>query len=114
MYADTTVRIVAMEFDIPYRLLISADRRQHVARARIAAMWCVRKLHPDLSLHEIGRLFGNRHHTTVMYALARAEDRIMRESRFAAKVQKVVTAGQASELERSDPVVQSFLVEAGL
>lgn len=119
MHGDNVIRAAAREFEVPHYQIVSSDRRQHVARARIAAMWCIRRVYPDLALAEIGRLFGGRHHTTVLYALAQADARRTRDGRYAGQLERVVrscrpTEPLASELDRRDPDVRAFLVEAGI
>ena len=47
--------------------MTSSRRDRHIARPRQLAMYLCREL-TDRSLPEIGRLFGGRDHTTVLYA----------------------------------------------
>jgi len=51
--------------------LTGPRRQQKLADARHLAMWLVRELHPRLSLPQIARVFGYRHHTTIMHACRR-------------------------------------------
>ena len=59
-----------------YRLrpidMVSARRAREVARPRQVAMYLCREMTPR-SFPEIGRMFGNRDHTTVMYACRQIE-----------------------------------------
>ena len=59
---------VEIETGISREILKGSSRKQEPARARMLAMWLIRKLTP-LSLPQIGRHFGGRHHTTVMHAI---------------------------------------------
>lgn len=53
---------------------ILADRREApIARARMAAIWLASKM-TRLSTPTLGRLFGDRDHTTILAALSRADD----------------------------------------
>lgn len=53
---------------------ILADRREApIARARLAAIWLASKM-TRLSTPTLGRLFGDRDHTTILAALSRADD----------------------------------------
>lgn len=61
-------RVVAHYFGIPLREMTSARRSREVARPRQVAMYLARELTP-FSLPMIGKLFGNRDHTTVIYAI---------------------------------------------
>ena len=54
-------------FDLSIDELEGPSRTQQIATARQIAMYLCRELTP-LSLPKIGQLFGNRDHTTVMYA----------------------------------------------
>ena len=54
-------------FKLPVEELYGSSRSQAVANARQIAMYLCREM-TDLSLPKIGQLFGNRDHTTVMYA----------------------------------------------
>lgn len=60
-------RLVATEYKIPVREMVSQRRARKVARPRQIAMFLARETTP-LSLPNIGRLFGWRDHTTVMHA----------------------------------------------
>jgi len=65
---------------IPAELIISGQAREHrIARARQIAMYLCREL-TNLSLPKIGQLFGNRDHTTVMYANKKISE-LMKERR---------------------------------
>ena len=59
--------------------LYGSSRSQAVATARQIAMYLCREL-TSLSLPKIGQLFGNRDHTTVMYANKKISE-LMKERR---------------------------------
>ncbi|MET0853707.1 MAG: helix-turn-helix domain-containing protein, partial [Microterricola sp.] len=59
--------------------LYGSSRSQAVATARQIAMYLCREL-TNLSLPKIGQLFGNRDHTTVMYANKKISE-LMKERR---------------------------------
>lgn len=62
--------------DYPWTLreLKDVARGQAHARPRQVCMWLVKRLCPSSSLPSIGKLFGNRDHTTVMHAVRRAPE----------------------------------------
>ena len=59
---------VAEQWGIRLTDMTSARRSRNVARPRQVAMYLA-KMFTDRSLPEIGRMFGNRDHTTVMHAV---------------------------------------------
>ena len=61
----------------------SARRARSVSHPRQVAMYLCRELTPR-SLPEIGRLFGNRDHSTVIYAMAAVAARIAKSDTLAA------------------------------
>jgi chromosomal replication initiator protein len=65
-------------FDVSRDELVSASRNARLAWARQVAMYLARE-HTDATLPAIGRSFGGRNHTTVMYACRRAGERIARD-----------------------------------
>jgi len=66
--ARSIIERVSVAMGIPYREIVGASRMRDIAEARQVAMYEVRKLRPDLSLPQIGRIFG-RDHTTVLHAV---------------------------------------------
>lgn len=61
-------RSTARWFKIDFNEMVSARRAREVARPRQVAMYLARNLTPK-SLPDIGRLFGDRDHTTVIHAV---------------------------------------------
>ena len=59
--------------------LYGSSRSQQIATARQIAMYLCRE-RTSLSLPKIGQLFGNRDHTTVMYAVKKISE-LMKERR---------------------------------
>lgn len=66
---------VANHYNIKVSDLESAKKTSNIAYPRQVAMYLIREL-TDSSLPQIGRYFGNRHHTTVKYACEKIEDDI--------------------------------------
>jgi len=72
----TQVQDAACEhFKVSREELLSTTRAQHLAWPRQAAMYLARELTHE-SLPSIGREFGDRDHTTVLYACRRALERL--------------------------------------
>ncbi len=70
---------VSKYFSIPINVLVGSKRNQYIAHARQVAMYLCRELTSD-SLPAIGRVFGNRDHATVIYAITKINDLISKES----------------------------------
>jgi chromosomal replication initiator protein len=82
---------VADSFGISCEELVGPARTTTPLRARQAAILLTREL-TDLSLPQIGRLFGGRDHSTVLNSLRRAEARITADPTFAACVDELRSA----------------------
>ena len=88
------IEATATAFGVSARDLLSTRRVSSLVSARHAAMWLARKLttHGYLGL---GRAF-RRDHTTVMYGVTRAEQRMVDDAAFASRVQTLeATIGRA-------------------
>jgi hypothetical protein len=64
---------VADEWGVSAAELVSARRTDVLIRPRFVLIWLMKQVSP-MSLPQIGRLVGNRDHTTVMYSLRRVDD----------------------------------------
>jgi chromosomal replication initiator protein len=74
------VRAVAEYFKLTQEELFGKSRSQAIVIARQIAMYLCREK-TSMSLPKIGALFGNRDHTTVMYAIKKVGD-LMKERRY--------------------------------
>ena len=79
--ADDVMMLITTEFAITSRELVGKSRTQTVSLPRQIAMFLLRE-HTELSLEDIGRIFGNRDHTTVLYAVTRVRERILKDRMF--------------------------------
>jgi chromosomal replication initiator protein len=82
---------VAEGFGISRAELIGSSRAATPLRARQVAIFLTREL-TDLSLPQIGRLYGGRDHSTVINSLRRVEARIAEDLELAERVQTLRTA----------------------
>jgi chromosomal replication initiator protein len=91
---------VAYLFGLSAEELRQESKRQVVAVPRQIAIYLVKQM-TDASLPEIGRQFGGKHHSTVMYSIAKIDER----RRTDADLNHVI-----SELLQSlaDPQVREF------
>lgn len=75
-------KTVSKHFDVSVNEICSKRRAQRYAKPRHFAMYLAKQLTAH-SLPEIGRKFGGRDHTTVMHAVRRVDDLIVRDSAIA-------------------------------
>ena len=76
---------VSERFGVRPESLVGKRRTQAIAMPRQVAMYLMRHL-TDLSLVEIGRVFGGRDHSTVIHACRQVTERIQAEESFRDKV----------------------------
>jgi chromosomal replication initiator protein len=77
-------------FDIGFEELIAHKRTRRLVTPRQVAMYLSREL-TDASLPNIGKAFGNRDHTTVMYAVQKVAQQMSDEGEVYAAVQTLTT-----------------------
>jgi chromosomal replication initiator protein len=90
MRPERIVTVVAERFGVRVDALCGQRRTQSIALPRQVAMYLMRQL-TDLSLVEIGRAFGGRDHTTVMYACVKVGELVGRDTVFADKVNGMIS-----------------------
>jgi chromosomal replication initiator protein len=72
--SEEVMALITGEFAITARELIGKSRTQAISMPRQIAMFLLRE-HTESSLEDIGRIFGNRDHTTVIYAVNKIRER---------------------------------------
>lgn len=77
---DRIIRAVAAHFGLQPEHLIRRSNTREIVWPRQIAMWLCREL-LGLSLPKIGRLFGRKHHTTVLYAIRMVNEQMRLERR---------------------------------
>ena len=77
---------VAEQWGIRLTDMTSARRSRNVARPRQVAMYLAKHF-TDRSLPEIGRMFGNRDHTTVMHGVRRVTELMAEDPDFREQVE---------------------------
>ncbi len=87
---ERILTVVAERFGVKAEALCGARRTRTIAMPRQVAMYLTRQL-TDLSLGEIGRLFGGRDHTTVMYACDKVATLIEQDPSFTEKVNGLIS-----------------------
>jgi chromosomal replication initiator protein len=90
--------VVAKQAQLAIGELKGKSRQQSIADARGMAMFLIRRL-TQASYAEIGRHFGNRDHSTVLYACQKYERKTAQEDetrRLVAELTAQIAAGEAS------------------
>jgi chromosomal replication initiator protein len=90
MTPERIVASVSDKFGIKSEAICGKRRTRNVALPRQVAMYLMRQL-TDLSLVEIGRMFGGRDHTTVLYACDKVGTMITDDTQFADKVNGLIS-----------------------
>lgn len=67
------IRVIAELHGVKAEDVVGPSRKKHLIPARFEAMAHMRQVH-GWSLPRIGRLFGGRDHTTVLYAIRRYKE----------------------------------------
>ncbi len=78
---DDVMTLITTEFAITARELTGKSRTQTVSLPRQVAMFLLRE-HTESSLEDVGRIFGNRDHTTVLYAVNKIRERSQKDRLF--------------------------------
>jgi chromosomal replication initiator protein len=95
---ECVMNVIAREFSLSPRDITGKSRVSHVSSTRQLGMYLSRH-HTDHSLEEIGRFFGNRDHTTVIYGLSKIKKRMQQDRSFQALVERLghrMVASQAA------------------
>ncbi len=79
--AEDIMSLITTEFAISARELVGKSRTQTVSMPRQIAMFLLRE-HTESSLEDVGRIFGNRDHTTVLYAVNKIRERSQKDRLF--------------------------------
>ncbi len=85
---ETIIAAVCAEFDLSRQQLLSETRIQRIVEPRQVAMLLTRTL-TNLSLNEIGQVFGGRDHGTVLHAVNVISNRMVTEPALRAQVSLV-------------------------
>lgn len=83
------LKAVCLEFGVSLEDLRGESRTKTRANSRHVAMYLLRKL-TDLSLVEIAEQFGNRHHSTVIFAIKKVISSSQSDLRFKHRVDRIL------------------------
>lgn len=100
----------AKEFGFSFAELTAKTRRTDLVYARQMIMLDVKEKWPEMSLLEIGRLFGGFDHATILHALRRAEDYRSGKIQPVVVTKRVKSKGIFGPNKRLKPEVQDKMV----
>lgn len=100
----------ARDFGFTLAELTAKSRRTDLVYARQMIMLEVKEKWPEISLPELGRLFGGFDHTTILHALRRAEDYRSGKTQPHVVTKRVKSKGVYGAHKRIKPEVQNKMV----
>ena len=80
---------VARTFGITSEDIRSSKRNSNISNARQIAIYAVREI-TDLSMNLIGEEFGNRDHSTIVYAIKQIEKNMAKDPKLKATVEDII------------------------
>lgn len=87
---ERILAVVADRYGVKAEALYGSRRTRNIVMPRQVAMYLTRQL-TELSLGEIGKLFGGRDHTTVLYACDKIAKMIRSENSFADRINGLIS-----------------------
>ncbi|MBI4128586.1 MAG: chromosomal replication initiator protein DnaA, partial [Parcubacteria group bacterium] len=84
------VKIIADFYSLDERVLFEKTRRKEIVRPRQIAMFIMRR-ELDFSFPSIGQKFGQRDHTTVIYACRKIDSEMEKDKRLGQEVEQIKT-----------------------
>ncbi len=82
------LKLITEEFSVTAKEILGKARTQAVSLPRQIGMFLARE-HTEHSLEEVGRFFGKRDHTTVLYAVAKIKERCAKDHAFQSQVEQL-------------------------
>ena len=92
---DDIISAVCNRYGVKAKELMSKSRKQVVVLPRQLAMYLIHK-YTDMSYSQLGRLFGKRDHSTVLYACNQMAHRISVDKQFRREVEELEAALKSS------------------
>ncbi len=81
---------ISKYYGVEESLIRGQQRVRDAVQARQIAMYLIRSM-TNLSVVDIGKVFDNRDHSTVLYSIQRVEDKMKRDPSYAEKVKELKT-----------------------
>lgn len=80
---------IAQKYNIMVDDLLSKSNKREIAVPRQIAMFICKKL-THIPMHEIGRAFGGKHHSTVLHSIKKVENNIDNDPDFAREINSII------------------------
>ena len=87
---ESIIEYIAKYFGLDSEVLQGQSRGRDIVNARQIAMYLIRRM-TNLSLNDIGKVFGDRDHTTVLHSLYKLEKQMLSDPAFAETVKEITT-----------------------
>ena len=87
---EDIIAYISKYFLLDEAVIRGQQRIREAVQARQIAMFLIRSM-TNLSLDDIGREFGNRDHTTVLYSIDKVEKAMKKDAVFAETVKNIKT-----------------------
>ncbi len=85
---DEILSKVANAYGISEDLIIGKNRKKEIAEARQIVVFLTQK-HTKMPAQRIGKLLGNRNHSTILHSCSQVEKKIAADKMFASRVQEI-------------------------
>ena len=100
--ARSVIEYVGALHGLDYAVMAGAARAVRVTRPRQVAMYCARTLCPHVSTPMLGRLLGDRDHTTILHGIRKIERLLPFDVQVREEVARVVAHFRLSSTEPRD------------
>lgn len=88
--ADDIMQTVSQRYGLKGKDLASKSRKKNIVQARQLAIFLCHK-HIDISYSQIGRIFGGRDHSTILYSCEQVEHRLAMDKDYRHEVESMET-----------------------
>lgn len=87
---EAILECISKYYGIEESIIRGQQRVRDAVAARQIAMYLIRSM-TNLSLDDIGKVFDNRDHSTVLYSIKQVEKQMKKDSSFAERVKEIKT-----------------------
>ncbi|MFA6486129.1 MAG: helix-turn-helix domain-containing protein [Candidatus Magasanikbacteria bacterium] len=88
-FEGNIINIVCENYGVNKEAVFAQDRQQNIAEVRMVLAYCLR-LVENLSFPAIGKIIGNRDHTTMMHSCSRIAKKIEQDKKFAVRIKLII------------------------